>query len=187
MSILSDEERAALRAVPNARSRTRRAEALVNPASGLANDYLNLFNEIVMLVEQLPMMPELFEDIQRWRPISYREYFHRSILPGRLSALETYDRLEPRFRREFETLVEELDRRATGSVAAVRRQFKAGGENDAGALAAICEKAGATIREVLDKATMLVNHGTIVSGDLVQRRTDALFADPLAKLSAAAS
>ncbi len=32
----------------------RRAEAIVNPASGLANDYLNLFNEIVMLIEQLP-------------------------------------------------------------------------------------------------------------------------------------
>ncbi|HTJ03030.1 MAG TPA: hypothetical protein VL492_09555 [Methylovirgula sp.] len=34
-----------------------RAEAIVNPASGLANDYLNLFNEIVMLIEQLPVMP----------------------------------------------------------------------------------------------------------------------------------
>lgn len=180
MSILSDEERLTLQALPQARSRTRRAEALVNPASGLANDYLNLFNEIVMLVEQLPMMPELFDDIKRWRPISYREYFHRSILPGRLSAIETYDKLEPRFRREFETLVEELDRRATGAVAVVRRQFKTGGEYDE-ALAPICEKAGATIREVLDKTTMLVNHGGLVSGDLVQRRTDELFA----KLAAA--
>src|ERR1700759_5053507 len=40
-------------------AREKRAEALVNPASGLANDYLNLFNEIVMLIEQLPTMPEL--------------------------------------------------------------------------------------------------------------------------------
>ncbi len=175
MSILSDEERNALQALPQARSRTRRAEALVNPASGLANDYLNLFNEIVMLVEQLPTMPELFDDIQRWRPISYREYFDRSILPGSLSAIEAYDRLEPRFRREFETLVEELDRRSTGAVAAVRRQFKAGGEADE-ALAPICLKAGITIREVLDRTTMLVNHGGLVSGDLVQRRTDELFA-----------
>lgn len=183
MSILSDEERATLQAMPHARSRSRRAEALVNPASGLANDYLNLFNEIVMLVEQLPMMPELFDDIQRWRPVSYRDYFHQSILPGRLTALETYDKLEPRFRREFETLVAELDRRSTGAVAAVRRQFKAGGETDP-ELAPICEKAGATIRVVLDQATMLVNHGTIVAGDLVQRRTDALFARLSAALSA---
>ncbi len=40
------------------------AEELVNPASGIANDYLNLFNEIVMLIEQLPTMPELFDDIK---------------------------------------------------------------------------------------------------------------------------
>ena len=77
----------------------------------------------------------------------------------------------------------ELDRRATGAVAAVRRQFKTGGEADP-ELSLICEKAGATIREVLDQATMLVNHGTIVAGDLVQRRTDALFARLSAALTA---
>ena len=55
MSYLTDDERAAVQAisVSSGGSRTRRAEALVNPASGLANDYLNLFNEIVMLLEQL--------------------------------------------------------------------------------------------------------------------------------------
>ena len=176
MTILTNEERAALQAVPLERMRTRRAEALVNPASGLANDYLNLFNEIVMLVEQLPMMPDLFEDIARWHPLAYREYFERSILPGSTTAIENYDRLEPRFRREFESLVAELDRRSTGAVAAVRRQFKNGGDRDIDALTVVCDKAGSTIREVLDRATMLVNHGTIVRGDPVQERTDALFA-----------
>ncbi len=63
-----------------------RAEAIVNPASGLANDYLNLFNEIVMLIEQLPQMPELIDDILRWRPVSYQSYFANSVLPGRASA-----------------------------------------------------------------------------------------------------
>ena len=130
MSFLSDEERAAIQAVsPLASgSRVKRAEALINPASGLANDYLNLFNEIVMLVEQLPTMPELFEDIERWRPTSYRDYFKRSILPGRGTTLEAYDRLDTRFRQNFESVVAELDRRATGAVAAVRKHFK--GETD---------------------------------------------------------
>ncbi len=177
MSILSDEERAAIQAMPLGRSRVRRAEALVNPASGLANDYLNLFNEIVMLIEQLPIMPELFEDIQRWHPVSYIDYFNRSILPGRRSAIEAYDQLDARFRRDFEAVVDELDRRSTGAVAAVRRHFKSLGEADPQALVAICERAGAMIREVLDKATMLVNHGSLVAGDdLVQDRTDRLFA-----------
>ena len=177
MTYLSDEERAAVQAVGSmgASARARRAEALVNPASGLANDYLNLFNEIVMLVEQLPMMPELFEDIQRWRPTSYRAYFENSVLPGRLSAIEQYDRLDGRFRRSFETVVEELDRRATGAVAAVRKQFKMHIENDP-MLVILCERAGTNIRETLDQATMLVNHGALVAGDAVQKRTDLLVA-----------
>ena len=176
MSYLTDDERTAVQAMsPTASAaRTRRAEALVNPASGLANDYLNLFNEIVMLIEQLPMIPELFEDIQRWRPTSYRDYFLRSILPGRGSALDAYDKLDARFRRDFETVVEELDRRATGAVAAVRKQFKAQGEDDLQVLIKLCERAGLSIRESLDKATMLVNHGELLSADVVQTRTDLL-------------
>ncbi len=80
----------------------RRAEAIVNPASGLANDYLNLFNEIVMLIEQLPAMPELIDDILKWRPVSYQSYFSNSILPGRVSALEAYEKLDLSFRKDFE-------------------------------------------------------------------------------------
>lgn len=178
MTYLSDDERAAIRSVSrNGRgaSRTRRAEALVNPASGLANDYLNLFNEIVMLIEQLPVMPELFDDIQRWRPTSYQDYFRRSILPGRGSALENYARLDGRFRESFEAVVAELDRRATGAVAAVRKLVKQG-EPDREMLVVLCNRAGASIREALDQATMLVNHGELVSGDIVQKRTDLLIA-----------
>ncbi|MGB7246524.1 MAG: hypothetical protein WBC64_07610, partial [Methylovirgula sp.] len=60
-------------------NREKRAEAIVNPASGLANDYLNLFNEIVMMIEQLPAMPELIDDILQWRPVTYQAYFAKSI------------------------------------------------------------------------------------------------------------
>jgi hypothetical protein len=162
-------------------ARTKRAEALVNPASGLANDYLNIFNEIVMLIETLPAMPDLFEDILRWHPTSYRDYFRRSILPGRGSAIETYDRLDARFRRDFEALVADLDRRSTGAVAAVRRQFKAN-PDDHDALAAVCERGGASIRESLEKAVSLVNYGEAGEIEDVQDRTDRIMAK-LARLA----
>lgn len=184
MTYLSEDEKAALRASHQsaASARARRAAALVNPASGLANDYLNLFNEIIMLVEQLPHMPELIEDIMAWRPRSYLDYFQSSILPGRDTALEAYYNLDRRFRRSFEAVVEELDRRATGSVAAVRRKFKAG--DDAGEpLLVICERAGSNIREALDKATMLVNHGAVLDEDAVQDRTDEIMSRLVAPLA----
>ncbi len=151
-----------------------RASALVNPASGLANDYLNLFNEIVMLIEQLPTMPELIEDIFAWRPTTYQDYFQRSILPGRTSALDAYAALSQAFRREFEAIVEELDRMAVGAIAAIRRHHKAKGESEPDALSSLCARCGEKMREVLDRATKLVNYGPGTTGERAQPAADRL-------------
>ncbi len=159
-----------------------RAEAIVNPASGLANDYLNLFNEIVMLIEQLPVMPELIDDILRWRPVSYQSYFAKSILPGRASALEAYAALDAGFRRDFEAVVADLDRRAVGAVAAIRRLHKAG-SGASPATAELCIRAGEAMREVLLKATDLVNHGTRMSRETEQQRADRLLYGNMRKVS----
>lgn len=153
-----------------------RASSLVNPTSGLANDYLNLFNEIVMLVEQLPAMPELFEDLLAWKPTTYQEYFSRSDLPGRHSALADYNQLNPRFRRRFEAVVEDLDRLAVGTVVSIRRHVRIKGDSDLQTLVAICEKGSAGLREKLEEATVIVNHGTFASAEDAQARADRLLA-----------
>ena len=150
-----------------------RAKALVNPTSGLANDYLNIFNELVMLVEQLPDIPEFAEDIFAWRPRSYQDYFAASILPGSASALEAYDRLDLRFRKEFEALVHDLDRIATGSVVAIRRCLKKG-DCEREALIAQCERTGVVMREILLRASNLIDHGSSVAEENAQRRADRL-------------
>jgi hypothetical protein len=154
--------------------RQGRAEAIVNPASGLANDYLNLFNEIVMMIEQLPAMPELIGDILQWRPVTYQAYFAKSILPGRASALEAYGALDAAFRRDFEAVVADLDRRAVGAVVAIRRQHKLHSGCASASMAEICARAGEALREVLLKATDLVNHGTRAPRESEQERADRL-------------
>jgi hypothetical protein len=153
-----------------------RAAALVNPASGLANDYLNLFNEIVMLIEQLPEMPELIDDLLAWRPTSYQDYFTRSILPGRHSALDTYAELNEEFRQKFELIVAELDRMATGAVALIRRHLRKKGRSDPEGLAELCAKAGIAMRDILDRAATTVNHGVAQASESAQRRADRLLA-----------
>ena len=149
--------------------------ALVNPTSGLANDYLNLFNELVMLVEQLPDAPEFAEDVFAWRPKSYRDYFESSILPGSNQAVERYEKLDPQFRKEFESLVQELERIATGSVVAIRRLLKKG-EPERAALVAQCAKTGAAMRDVLGKVSNLIDHGSAIAEENAQRRADRLLA-----------
>lgn len=150
-----------------------RAQALVNPSSGLANDYLNIFNELVMLVEQLPGVPEFAADILAWRSKTYQDYFTQSSLPGRDSALEAYARLDQAFRKEFEAVVQDLDRVATGCVVALRRLLK---KSDAAeGLAAQCEKTSASMRELLLKASNLIDHGSSIAEENAQRRADRLF------------
>ena len=61
----------------------RLAEANINPATGLATDYLNHFNEAIMLLEMLSSCPDCRDDILAWRPMSYREHFEASGFKGR--------------------------------------------------------------------------------------------------------
>ncbi len=136
------------------------SKTLVNPVSGLANDYLNLFNELVMMLEQIPQMPELLEDLLAWKPVSYQEYFRASKLPGRHCALNAYDQLNPLFRRRFETFVAELDLIALASVASVRRQFQEGLPNDTERAATTCQRAAEKMRIILIRASRLVNYAS---------------------------
>ena len=152
-----------------------RAKALVNPTSGLANDYLNIFNELVMLVEQLPDIPEFADDILAWRPRSYLEYFNASTLPGSHAAVDAYGKLDARFRKEFEDTVAELERIATGCVAALRRLLKKG-DGGRDALIAQCDKTSASMREIMLRASNLVDHGSSRAEENAQRRADRLLA-----------
>jgi hypothetical protein len=81
---------------------------IVNPTTGLANDYLNVFNEILLLLEFLPTMPEMTEEALAWQPRTYSEYFEQSTLPDAKHALEAYDKVDPALRKKFESVLSRL-------------------------------------------------------------------------------
>jgi hypothetical protein len=74
----------------------------------LATDYLNHFNEIVMLLEMVPDMPELFEEAQAWQPKSYVEHFTGSNSPFSALAAELYPHVPARYRVPFDTTIGQL-------------------------------------------------------------------------------
>ena len=76
--------------------------ANINPRTGLATDYLNHFNEAIMLLEMIPDMPECAEDFLTWSPLSYAEHFWASNFKARDLAIEAYESAEPRIRTEFD-------------------------------------------------------------------------------------
>ena len=78
--------------------------ANINPRTGLATDYLNHFNEAVMLLELIPDMPECADDFLEWRPLSYAEHFRASNFRARDLAISAYDSADERIRVEFDNI-----------------------------------------------------------------------------------
>jgi hypothetical protein len=82
----------------------------INPATGLATDYLNHFNEAIMLLEMLPMAPECKEDFLAWRPMSYREHFLASSFKHRDLAITAYEAVDPAYRRRLDEVADQMTR-----------------------------------------------------------------------------
>ena len=79
--------------------------ANINPRTGLATDYLNHFNEAIMLLEMVPDMPDCYELFLEWQPLSYAEHFTASNFRSRDLAIASYEATAPAIRAEFDTVV----------------------------------------------------------------------------------
>ena len=60
----------------------RLAAANINPKTGLATDYLNHFNEAIMLLDLLPSMPECIVELIGWEPLELRGAFRGLAFQG---------------------------------------------------------------------------------------------------------
>jgi len=157
-----------------------RAACLVNPASGIANDYLNVFNEVLLLIENLPiLLPEMIADLEQWRPQTYQEYFSKSPLPGSDKALAVYETLDPDLRECFEMKIAEVAAIANEGKAIVRAAQERSGVVEPDDISDSCGALAAKLRERLMEATDIVNNGLHTRAPQAQ-----VLADRLMKLSA---
>src|ERR1700759_4893967 len=107
---------------PTEDTRAERLRAAnINPRTGLATDYLNHFNEAIMLLEMIPDMPDCAEDFLSWRPLSYREHFAASNFKARDLAIAAYDSADPAIRAEFDGLTGTMTSILTALGAAMRQ------------------------------------------------------------------
>ncbi|MCU4178940.1 hypothetical protein [Bosea sp. BH3] len=76
----------------------------------LSTDFLNRYNEALMLIEMSAVDDSVVADLKAWRSLSYREHFASSPLRVAASALAAYDRIEPARTRAFEDACRSMDR-----------------------------------------------------------------------------
>lgn len=144
----------------------------INGQTLLATDYLNHFNEIVMILEILPDCPECFEDAREWRPKTYRQHFADSMLSDSALAIEAYDHCPARFREPFERVVEHMDNLV---MFALRRLAEPVARQDAATIRRIAEAVGNRLEMLITMASGII-HGNVQT--VGQRDIDALLARP---------
>jgi hypothetical protein len=136
-----------------ARAATLKA-ANINPRTGLATDYLNHFNEAIMLLEMIPDMPDCATDFLEWRPLSYAEHFIASNFKARDLAIEAYESTEPELRAEFDHMTETMTNILTAVSQAMREV------NQDSTRAKLAVQAISWLKELVAATGGIINGGT---------------------------
>ena len=110
-----------LAAAPDKARAAQLLAANINPRTGLATDYLNHFNEAIMLLEMIPDMPDCAGDFLIWQPLSYREHFAASNFRARELAIAAYDSADPAIRGEFDSITSAMTSILTAVGTAMRQ------------------------------------------------------------------
>ncbi len=146
----------------------------IHPDTFLATDYLNHFNEVAMMIEMIPMMPEAIEDIAGWTCVSYQEHFRESGLRDADLAIAAYRHAPEMVRITFEDTIERLNICVLASIADAH---KLGGVNNAEILAFKASEIAGRIFALIEEAGTIINGGSFQAceEDATQHAIDSLF------------
>ena len=141
----------------------------------LSTDFLNRYNEALMLIELAADDSSAIDDLKNWRGLGYREHFEVSALRCAASALAAYDAVVPARRAGFEELCRTMARLVVTATALLAEK-RAGLEPQM-----IVSITGEALRRQIGRATQFINaNGTLDIGSIesraLQDEIDALLA-----------
>ena len=128
----------------------------------LSTDYLNRYNEALMLLEMSAMDASMVDDLRAWKPLGYTEHFEQAGLRCGPGAIGAYHRLMPVSRMAFEHLCAGMDR----LVRTVLQAFDQMKDPDDAVF--VVDIAVGSFRSMLTRATAFINTG----GDLAAAAFD---------------
>lgn len=146
--------------------------ANINPYTGLSTDYLNHFNEMVMMLELYSTSPDLKQDILDWKILSYVDHFESTGFRAKALAIEGYALARTAVKKQLEVIVAEMETVLLVAQDAVESE-KTHGESTLA-----LEEATETAEMLIARASALINglsHPEDVSADDAQALVDALF------------
>lgn len=140
----------------------------IDANSLLSTDYFNTFNSVIMVLDMLPDVPDMLEEIEQWRFLDYTAHFKESGLDFANLAIEAYAYAPPKLREAFE-------RKANGIriiieyTAHILRQLLLTGETQA--FANIARSTVIQLRAMIEEGNGIVHGG----GTMDQSEIDMFF------------
>jgi hypothetical protein len=125
--------------------------ANVNPRTGFATDYLNHFNEAIMLLELMAEVPECREDFFSWQPKKYDEHFATSKFKHRDIAIAAYSKADPALRHRLDTLATSMNEILTATREVIRQ------DGCSGSFFAIADLAVRWVKPLVARAGEVIN------------------------------
>jgi hypothetical protein len=129
----------------------RLAAANINPNTGLASDYLNHFNEAIMLLDLLPTTPECIVELIGWEPLSYQEHFAASHFKEKELALAAYAVAEPAARALLDELADTMNALLVATCETFQRRASLDAAN------ALAAETAARLKPLVARAGAVIN------------------------------
>ncbi len=151
--------------------RARLAGTNINPDTLLATDYLNHFNEIIMMLELVADMPEMLDDAKAWQPLGYADHFRRSQFAERDLAIEVYDLMPEARRQAFEETVAQTHARIATAIVELGEALKSKVPDQ---IRHACAAVARDLHQMIDQIGVIIHGGAAA---LDQPDIDGLFKD----------
>jgi len=157
-----------------ARDPARLKAANINPVTGLATDYLNHFNEAIMLLDLLPDTPECIVELIGWEPLSYEEHFAASHFKDKALAIAAYQAAEPIARVRLDELADTMNALLVATCETFQRRASLEAAN------ALAAETAARLKPLVARAGAIINGFDIETSEEMttgeqQATVDALF------------
>lgn len=126
----------------------------IGSQSYLSSDYLNLFTDILILLEEVADHPAYMDDIRKWTPKSYCEHFRESTLPFSDLAIWAFENAPAGTLETFKAHVDQ----AVVLIQETRAAIEVA--HDTGTLAGLSswlERQVEEIRNILDQTSALID------------------------------
>jgi hypothetical protein len=127
----------------------------INEQTLLATDYLNHINEMVMLLELVPDMPDCLEEVREWAPKTYQEHFRNSSFSDRELAIAAYEHAPEKYRVPFDLVVDRINELVREGVDRIARAVDS---QDDGRLRHTVQGISQDLQQLIDMASAII-HG----------------------------